>query len=41
MTAFIMLLIYEMKSVDGQKNSGVKIIDTLLKKDKDKLKTKM
>ena len=39
MTAFIMLLIYEMKSVDGKKNSGSKIIDTLLKQDKDRSKT--
>ena len=31
MKAFIMLLIYEMKSVDGKKNSGDEIIKALLK----------
>ena len=34
MTAFIMLLLYEMKSVDGKQNSGVKIIEALLKQDR-------
>ena len=31
MKALIMLLIYEMKSVDGKKNSGTNIIQALLK----------
>jgi len=34
MTAFIMLLLYEMKSVDGKHNSGAKIIDALLRQDR-------
>jgi hypothetical protein len=31
MKALLKLLIYEMKSVDGKKNSGAKIIETLIK----------
>ena len=40
MKAFIMLMIYEMKSVDGKKNSGEKIIEALLNQErKDTIKT--